>query len=283
MKNIDCIMKLIDYIENHLDEDLSLSVLASYIGYSPYHIHKLFTSIVGIPIHQYIVARRLSEAGKELMETSHSLVDIALASGYDSQRSFQRAFKAMYKTSPRKYRKSRHSQPLYPRYERMPLTSIQSIDMMIKTIYHKEMLLVGYEHRISKDFSAIGKCWHKLHKHKHLIDDWDMHDLIGINDYSTYQSREKPEFTYFAGAEVLHQDIPRGMSLKTLPATNYVTFSFRGKNEDSMQPIIDYIYKVWLPQSAYEFNDQAMYDMVHYGEEIDINGFSNIEYWIPII
>ena len=114
--NIKIVMSAIDYIENHLHEKLDLETVARQIHYSKYHLHRLFTSTVGLTIHHYIQRRQLSEAAKLLVFSDRPILEIALIAGYESQQSFSDIFKAMYKKSPRKYRAEEEFYPLQLRY-----------------------------------------------------------------------------------------------------------------------------------------------------------------------
>ncbi len=73
------------------------------------------------------------------------------------------------------------------------------------------------------------------------------------------------------------------METRELPASKYIVFTFRGKNQDSLQTIVEYIYKEWFPQSTCQLNENAKYDFAKYGENTDKNGISNIEYCVPIL
>lgn len=53
-KNITIIKDVIDYIETHLEEKLDLDNLARQAGYSKYHLHRMFVSIVGFTVHHYV-------------------------------------------------------------------------------------------------------------------------------------------------------------------------------------------------------------------------------------
>lgn len=60
-------------------------------------------------------------------------------------------------------------------------------------------------------------------------------------------------------------------------------FTYKGKSEDSLEPVMDYIYKEWFPESSCQFNENAKFDFIRYGEEMDEHNQSNIEVWIPIV
>lgn len=73
------------------------------------------------------------------------------------------------------------------------------------------------------------------------------------------------------------------MVSKSLPESDYVVFTYKGKSQDSMEPVVNYIYKEWFPESTCLPDENAKFDLVRYGEEIDENDESIIEYWVPII
>ncbi|MDK2809230.1 MAG: AraC family transcriptional regulator, partial [Clostridiales bacterium] len=91
-------------------------------------------------------------------------------------------------------------------------------------------------------------------------------------------------FDYYAAAEVSKaEEIAPGMSVRKIPAGNYVAFIYHGKAKDSMQPVLDYIYKEWFPHSNCQLNENARIDYVRYGEKTDEKGNSRIEVLIPIL
>ena len=130
-------------------------------------------------------------------------------------------------------------------------------------------------------------CWRKLHSKKQTIPNRaDMDFLIGLNDYSSWipDKEKQPAFDYYSMAEVTSfSGIPKGMVIKELPASKYVVFHFRAESQDSLEPVADYIYKIWFPQSTCQLNESAKYDFAKYGEEADEEGKSQIEYWVPIL
>ena len=73
------------------------------------------------------------------------------------------------------------------------------------------------------------------------------------------------------------------MVIKELTASKYVVFHFRAESQDSLEPVADYIYKIWFPQSTCILNDHNLYDFVKYGENTDKNGESAVEYGVPIL
>lgn len=99
------IQELIRFIEDNLDDQLSLSVLAEKSGYSKYHLHRIFKREVGISISEYVRNRKIAAASQLLLYTEISILDIALEFQFNSQEAFSRSFKNIYNLSPGKYRK----------------------------------------------------------------------------------------------------------------------------------------------------------------------------------
>lgn len=111
-QKIKSIAAVITYIETELDRKLDLDTVAEAVGYSKYHLHRMFTDTVGMTLHDYIQRRQLTEAAKLLVFSKKPIAEIALTAGYESQQAFAAIFKTMYKRTPREYRKNGSFYPL---------------------------------------------------------------------------------------------------------------------------------------------------------------------------
>ncbi|MCM1989378.1 helix-turn-helix transcriptional regulator [Oceanirhabdus seepicola] len=99
------LQKSLDYIEEHIKEDISLEDLSALCYYSTHHYHRVFQSVIGIPVTDYIRKRKLSVAAKEIIETDKKIIDIAMDYGFNSHETFSRAFKRIFDITPNAYRK----------------------------------------------------------------------------------------------------------------------------------------------------------------------------------
>ena len=91
-------------------------MVAEAVHYSKYHLHRMFTSTVGMTIHDYVQRRQLTEAAKLLVFSDRPIIEVTFICGYESQQAFSSAFKSMYKIPPAEYRDNREFYPLQLRF-----------------------------------------------------------------------------------------------------------------------------------------------------------------------
>lgn len=287
--NLEAISTIIDYIDDHLGENLDLEHVAAVAGYSKYHLHRMFTNIVGNSMHNYVKRRRLTEAARLLVQSDMPILNVALESGYETQQSFSAVFRKQFHKSPQAYRKQKNFYPLQLKVDTKTLPKGDTNNIIENIRYEQQgsILLAGCKANTKYGFFVIGRCWHRLHNIiKRIPNRIDHLYQIGLNDYTsfTFQESKQPAFDYYAAVEADSLDnIPSRISRKVLPPSKYVVFSFKGRNQDSIEPIISHIYKVWFAQSTLQFNEQARFDFVKYGENVDEHGISDIEVWVPIV
>lgn len=98
----------IDYIHEHLGNDMTLSELAGNIELSPYHFARLFKQSTGITPHQYLLHCRLEEARHLLLLSNLSISQIALSVGFTDQSHLTRYFKRTFHVTPTEMRRETH-------------------------------------------------------------------------------------------------------------------------------------------------------------------------------
>jgi AraC family transcriptional regulator len=97
--------RVTDFILAHLDQELSLPVLAQQVGFSPYHFARLFRRTTGESPHQFVLRQRIERAKQLLKEADLPLAHIALESGFANQGHLTRVFKSHLGLTPAAYRK----------------------------------------------------------------------------------------------------------------------------------------------------------------------------------
>lgn len=116
-KNI-VVEKIVDYIEKHLDEEMSLDKIAKDLNYSKFYIARIFAEQTGSTIYKYIQGRRLTLAAQKLIETKKTIIEIAYEAQYGSQQAFTLAFSQLYLCTPQVYR---NTGIFYPKQSRISM------------------------------------------------------------------------------------------------------------------------------------------------------------------
>jgi AraC family transcriptional regulator len=101
------VIRVIEYIHDHLDEDLNINLLADVAFMSPYHFHRIYRQMARETLNGTIRRLRLQRAAAELINSSKPILRIATAAIYSSPEAFARAFAYQFGESPTDYRNSR--------------------------------------------------------------------------------------------------------------------------------------------------------------------------------
>jgi AraC family transcriptional regulator len=101
--------RVIEYVEENLDNDLSLEAMAAEVNLSPIYLARAFKAAVGQSPHRYVLVRRVERAKELLRNTEMPVVDVALSSGFSSQSHLSYWFQRHMGVSPAAYRQHRSS------------------------------------------------------------------------------------------------------------------------------------------------------------------------------
>lgn len=105
----DIVYQTVSYIAANFREPLSLTDMASDLGFSPYTLSRVFSGTFHKNFNQYLNEVRLEYACSLLLYTNQTITDVFMNAGFESQRTFNRVFSEKFRMSPREYRNSNRS------------------------------------------------------------------------------------------------------------------------------------------------------------------------------
>ena len=102
----DLIYAVMTYLLSHFQEELTLGSVAEALGINKFALSKVFSGVFHTNFNQYLNEIRLNYASSLLENTDRRITDIYLEAGFESQRTFNRAFQQKYGRTPSQYRKT---------------------------------------------------------------------------------------------------------------------------------------------------------------------------------
>lgn len=280
--------KVVIYIENNLQENITVNDVAKESGYSYYHLTRLFKSMFGESIGSYVKKRRLVNSTKELLYSDKKVIDIAIDSGFESSEAFSRAFKSIYKVSPMEYRKNRidvfvgKKKKLELDFMRHLVGNI-TIKPIIKDI--NEIKVIGIKGKVRLENNSLPSLWEKFTKVHHIIPNTlPSKRAFGICEATPeiHLISESMEFNEIIGLEVSsYEEVPNSLVSKTIEGGKYAIFTHIG-SLNSLDKTYEYIWGTWFLNSKEELNirdDFEVYDERFLGPN---NENSQIDIYIPI-
>jgi AraC family transcriptional regulator len=93
------IQEVLDYIDTHIEEDLTIEELADVARYSRFYLHRMFDLLIGMSIMTYVRLRKMQYA-RTALSKGYRVLDVALMYAYQSERSFRRAFQQVFHVTP---------------------------------------------------------------------------------------------------------------------------------------------------------------------------------------
>lgn len=99
------INRVFDYIEQHLDANLSLESLAAIACLSPFHFHRIFKYVTDETLHEYVTRKRIEKSATTLLHSSKKITEISDHCGFSDVSSFSKSFKKFYGISPTQFKR----------------------------------------------------------------------------------------------------------------------------------------------------------------------------------
>ncbi|MDF2838970.1 MAG: transcriptional regulator AraC family [Evtepia sp.] len=280
MEWIERLNGTINYIEEHLTDEIDYEELGKIACCSAYHFQRMFGYMAGLPLSEYIRRRKMSLAAADLQSGEEKILDIALKYGYDSPTAFNRAFQSVHGFAPSQARGEGVTLKSFPPIS-FQMTIKGAVQMNYRIEKKEAFRIVGLsatlEAEIEKNFETVPGLWNKASEDGTIPRLCAMMDRspMGVLGVSACNEAADQWRYFIAVSSTLPSD---GFEEYIVPAATWAVFSGEGSGI-SIQDLEKRIVTEWLPTSGYEYG--AAPDVEVYLDPNPAN--TRYEVWIPVV
>ncbi len=251
------IQRVLQHLQRHVDESLSLDGLARVACFSPFHFHRLFTAFVGETPGQHQRRLRIERAAARLRHTREPVTVIALEAGYETPSAFTRAFRQHFGRSPVGFRRMKKPGPPSAAPRAAPQPREKKMEHRIETCKERKVVFVR---RVGRYDKSAGEAWGAVCGFVFP------RGLAGCNAEFIGISYDDPDITaedklrYDACITVDRDVKPEGeVGVQAIAGGRYAVFTLKGPY-DGLKALYRGIFGQWLPSSGHQLRNAPCFE-----------------------
>ncbi|GHE26113.1 AraC family transcriptional regulator [Streptosporangium violaceochromogenes] len=285
---ISALNRLVDLVEEHLADELDVHGLAMRLGTTEYHLRRMFSSLAGMPLSEYVRRRRMTVAAADVVRGEDDLLSIAVRHGYGSAEAFGRAFRAVHGSGPGDVR--RDGGPLRTQAQlRFRLTVEGNTPMDTRLVDRSAFRLVGHATRvplihhgvnphIQRHITALPR---KEHLRLKALGDTEPGGLLQVCDDLDPDAAEGSELTYLHGVAVRRDTpVPGDLDAIEVPPGMWAVFRTAGPHPQALQTTWAATAAEWFPSNPWRLRPGP--SIVTILEHADDFSTATCELWLPV-
>ncbi|MDG6106452.1 AraC family transcriptional regulator [Dactylosporangium aurantiacum] len=285
---ISALNRLVDLVEEHLTEELDVPAVARALGTTEYHLRRMFSSLAGMPLSEYVRRRRMTVAAGAVVRGEDDLLGIAVRYGYGSTEAFGRAFRAVHGANPGDVRRDGGPLRTQPQI-RFRLTVEGSIPMDTRIVERPAFRLVGHAARVPLIHHGVNPHIQHLitalpqeeHVRLKALSDTEPAGLLQISDDVDPDSTEGSALTYVHGVAVsLDTPAPEDLHAIEVPAGMWAVFRVAGSYPQALQQAWAATATEWFPSNPWRLRPAP--SMVSVLERAADFSTATCELWLPV-
>lgn len=248
--------RLVDAVDRHLTETLDVEAFASSAGTTEYHLRRMFSSLAGMPLSEYVRRRRMTVAAADLLDGG-DLLGIGVRYGYGSVEAFSRAFRAVHGASPADVRRDGGPLRTQPQL-RFRLTVEGSIPMDTRIADRPSFRLIGHAARVPLIHRGVNPHIQAhiaslpLAEHDRLkgLSTAQPSGLLQVSADVDPDYIEGSELTYLHGVAIAEgTTAPPDLDVIDVEAGTWAVFRADGAYPDALQNVWAATATEWLPSN----------------------------------
>lgn len=281
----ETLKRAVDYMEEHLLEDISVNDIAKNVYVSPFHFQRGFKLMTGYTINEYIKDRRLYLAALEYTRSDIKVIDLAYKYGYDTPESFTKAFSRFHGFSPSQLKRdTKEIKPFLPLKISISIKGGNDMDYVVEKM--ERFKVIGIEKSIPYEtsYQEIPMFWNEFQTNccqEQITDEVIEQFHIGEFGICINTQTDKDSFYYMIAGIYRGGPVPKGLKVLEIPNAVWVKFRCSGSLPGALQSVNTKIYREWLPGNPhYELDLDINLEYYSIGEITASNYKSEI--WLPV-
>ncbi|MEU3553723.1 AraC family transcriptional regulator [Streptomyces fragilis] len=285
---IAALNKLVDLVEEHLAEELDVGALARRSGTTEYHLRRMFSSLAGMPLSEYVRRRRMTVAAADVVRGGEDLLGIAVRHGYGSAEAFGRAFRAVHGAAPGEVRRDGGPLRTQPQL-RFRLSVEGSTPMDTRITDRPAFRLVGHAARVPLIHQGVNP-----HIQRHIaslpteehgrlkaLSATEPRGLLQVTDDVAQDAAEGTELTYLHGVAVPPEaPVPEDLDVLEAQAGTWAVFPSAGAYPQALQSTWAATATEWFPSNPWRLRPGP--SIVAVLELADDFSTASCELWLPV-
>lgn len=279
---VESLQAAIDYMEDHLLDDLPMESISEQANFSVFHFQRTFAILTDISVGEYVRRRRLTLAAYELTRSNTKVIDLAYKYGYETPEAFSKAFRRQHGVTPTEARKYTGKLKSYNRL--VVQVNLKGAEPMnYKIVEHDAFKVAGVKREFSlvneQNQVGIPKMWDDVHADgtNDLLFRLNNGLIKGVLGVCVDKSSKAIDYWI---ATTYEGDTPDKLSFLEIPASKWAVFEVRGPMPDAMPKVWKQIFSEWFPSSSYEHAGTPELEV--YSDEDPSSPDLYSEIWIPV-
>lgn len=285
MSLVKSLQKAIEYMEDHLLDDITIKDIAKQAHLSPHHFQRTFVILTDVTVAEYLRRRRLTKAAQELLNSDTKVIDLAYKYGYQTPESFAKAFYRQHGLTPSEARRRMGSLQSYNRLTiQVHLKGAEPMHYRLMERDAFQIVGVKKAFECNEAFDqtkAISRFWAQIGQ------DGTIDRLLGLNDGqitgligATVDYNERGnEIEYWIGTES-KGNTPDGFDRYEVSSAKWAVFEAVGPVTVVVPETWKKIYSEWFPSNDYAHSSAPSLEV--YQSPDPSSPTAKTEIWVPV-
>lgn len=285
---IGTLNRLVDLVDEHLTDEIDVEGFAAQAGTTEYHLRRMFSSLAGMPLSEYVRRRRMTVAAADVIDGEDDLLDVAVRYGYGSTEAFGRAFRSVHGVGPSDVRRDGGPLRTQPQL-RFRLSVEGSTTMDTHIVERPAFRLVGHATRVPLIHQGVNPHIQahvtSIPAEEHLrlkqLGNTEPAGLLQVSDDLDPDSTEGSELTYLHGVAVTPDTpVPEGLDAIEVPTGSWAVFRTSGPHPAALQETWAATATEWFPSNPWRLRPGP--SIVAVLDRADDFSTATCELWLPV-